>query len=291
MTEGKLYLCSWARIPGGYRVWVKDDPTIAAEDADFEAADELLYERIMDATGDGENVHDYDPPAPTPRAGAIDRGRLWILGAQKGGTISHEPPYFEGGLCDNCLMPLGPRTEVPLLVSPITGAGGVADIRLAGAGIGAGPRLRIVSERLLALFTDAERAGFEWRRVERASRRQTYFEFIPRSSTMAWVAPKSREAPFGRCASCGFTWVLTKDGPGLPSYYVSEGDLPRPASTLVALNHRAYATPAVTDERWRTLVGRPELKGVKGTAVAIIAADAVGQPSHFSPREREKRKW
>src|ERR1700716_902691 len=94
MTEGKLYLCSWTRIPGGYRVWLKADPTIAAEDADFEAADELLYERIMDATGDGENVPEYVPPAPTPGAGVIDRGRLWILGAQKGGRMSHEPPYF-----------------------------------------------------------------------------------------------------------------------------------------------------------------------------------------------------
>jgi len=42
MTEGKLYLCSWTRIPGGYRVWLKADPTIAAEDADFEAADEMV---------------------------------------------------------------------------------------------------------------------------------------------------------------------------------------------------------------------------------------------------------
>jgi hypothetical protein len=71
--------------------------------------------------------------------------------------------------------------------------------------------------------------------------------------------------------------------PGLPFRYVSAGDLPWPASTLVAVDHRAYATPAVTDERWRTLVGRPELKGVKGTAVAIIAAEAVGQPTHFIP--------
>ena len=39
MTEGETYSCSWTRMPSGYRVWVIDDPAIAAEHADFEEAE------------------------------------------------------------------------------------------------------------------------------------------------------------------------------------------------------------------------------------------------------------
>jgi hypothetical protein len=291
VTEGRVYLCTWAQVPGGYRVWLKDDPTVAAEHADFEEADELLYEQIMRATGDGENQHEYVPPAPVASAGAIERGRLWELGRESRVEMSHEPPYFEGGLCDNCLMPLGPRTDLPLEVSTLTGGGNAARVRLRGAVLGTGPGLTIVSERLLEMFTDAERGAFEWRPVQGASRRRAFFELIPLTPTTPYVCPKGLEAPAGRCETCGFTWPACKQGKGLPDSYVSDGDLPRPARTLLAVDHFAYAMLAVTDGRWRELVGQPSLKGVKGSPVAIIAAEAVGQLSEFIPRSRAKRAW
>src|SRR6188472_1516809 len=81
MTEGDTYACSWTRTPGGYRVWLIHDPTIAAEHAEFDEADELLSDRICDVTGDGESVHVYDPPEPNiPQASASERGQLWKLG-------------------------------------------------------------------------------------------------------------------------------------------------------------------------------------------------------------------
>ncbi|MDQ2667464.1 MAG: hypothetical protein M3Z05_15825 [Gemmatimonadota bacterium] len=46
----------------------------------------------------------------------------------------------------------------------------------------------------------------------------------------------------------------------------------------------------MTEARWRELVGQPSLKGVKGSPIPIIAADAVGHPT-FIPRPRAKRSW
>jgi hypothetical protein len=289
MTEGKIYRCSWKRIPSGYRVWLKSDPSIAAEHADFESADELLYEQIMIATGDGENQHQYVPPPPDP-AGASGRGRLWLLGQAGVVKMSHELPYFDGGLCDDCVMPLGPRTSLPLDVSALKGGGNAASVRLHGAALGVGPSLTIVSDRLLETFTESERAGFEWRRVAGASPRRAFFELVPQTPTTPYVLPAGPGLVAERCETCGFTWSPYYQGFGGPDTCVSEADLPQPPRTLIAVNHWPHATLAVPEARWRELVGQPSLKGIKGSPIPIIAAEAVGHPT-FKRRPRAKRAW
>jgi hypothetical protein len=267
------------------------DPTVAAEAVEFDDADELLYERIMELSGDGENQHEYSPPAPVPGAGAIERGRLWKLGPSASTTMRIEPEYFAGGLCDNCLMPFGARTALPLVVAPLAGTATAATVTVEGAGVGNGPRLTIVSEQLLEVFTVEERAAFEWRSVRGASAGQSYFELIPRHPTAPNVSPIGIPTQFGRCDTCGFMWTAPQRGAGRPDWYVSEADLSSTAPTIYAVRQPAYATLAITDSRWRTLVGRRELKGIKGSPIAIIAAEAVQRPTSFVPRERAKRSW
>jgi len=77
MTEGRVHACSWKRVRGGYRVWLKSDPTIAAEHAQFAEADELLTDLICEATGDGESVHVYDPGLQDVGERA-DSWRYWL---------------------------------------------------------------------------------------------------------------------------------------------------------------------------------------------------------------------
>jgi hypothetical protein len=291
MTEGEVYLCSWSRTRGGYRVWLTSDPSITAHHAEFDDADELLYEQIMAATGDGENLREYAPPPPATPVGEWERGRLWRLGAEGSAAMSHEPSYFEGGLCDNCLMPLGPRNAIPLEISALSGRGNAATVSLAGALFGAGAHLMIVSERLLDCFTDVERSAFEWRPVQGLPPRRAFFEPVPRSPFAPDVCPHGRARPSDRCEVCGFTWRACQREKGWPDYYVSEADLPQPSQTLLTVGRAGFTTLAVTDDRWRELVGQPGLKGIKGTAIAVIAPDRVGQPTKFVPRPREKRAW
>ena len=74
------------------------------------------------------------------------------------------------------------------------------------------------------------------------------------------ISPVGIPTKYGRCETCGFVWTAPEYGKGRPDEYLSEADVLRFTSTLIAVRHPAYAHPAVTDERWRTLVGRPELK-------------------------------
>ena len=62
--EGEVFACSWKKQGKLYKVWVKKRPKLSAEGRTFNQADERLWSVIIDATGDGESVREYDPPEP-----------------------------------------------------------------------------------------------------------------------------------------------------------------------------------------------------------------------------------
>jgi hypothetical protein len=106
--EGRVYVCSWKAIPAGYAVWVKARPAVRAEGATFEKADEALYDPILAAYGDGENVREYDPPPPV-RAGFgefLQEGLVAIVGNATAPVPNLEELY-EGGVCHRCRAPRG----------------------------------------------------------------------------------------------------------------------------------------------------------------------------------------
>jgi len=290
MTEGETYSCSWTRMPSGYRVWVIDDPAIAAEHADFEEADELLSDRICAATGDGESVHVYDPPEPNvPHAGVGERGQLWMLGRPADVYMVDPVRYFTGGLCDHCLMPRGTRTDEPLRVTKLRKSLNSAMAVIENVGMS--PVLTIVAEPFLALLTAEERAGFEWRPVGHNLRTGTYCEVVYKQPTVPSVTAKGHDTYYARCDVCGFEWISPNYTPGKPDYYVAERDLPTPRSTLVAIGPWARARLAVTPERWRDLVKQPGMRGIKGLPVSILAENAVERgPFQWRSFERTKRK-
>ena len=291
MSEGNVYPCSWKRVPGGYRVWWTADPTVAAEDAEFEEADELLVGLIHDATGDGENIHVYDPPEPSvEHAGPSERGQLWLLGKPTTAYMLDPEQCFTEGLCDNCVMPRGQRTDVPMTITRLEGRYDAAMVKFGHVGIGIGPILTVVSERFLALLSPEEHAAFEWRRVQHDSRAGAFFELVHRQPTIPDVSAKGHDTYYGRCDTCGFTWVVTNSARGKPDGYVAERDMPVPARTLVAVGPWAYAGLAVTPERWKELVGKPGMRGIKGSPISIIAEEAVERAPTYRPRERARRK-
>lgn len=289
MAEGETYACSWKRVPGCYRVWLKADPRIAAEHAEFEEADELLSDLICDATGDGESVHVYDPPEPNiPHAGASERGQLWELGQPTKVYMVQPRRYFTDGLCDNCLMPRGARTDVPLRVTKLRKSLNSAMVVIEN--VSPGPILTIVSAPFLELLSAEERARFEWRPIEHNLRAGTYFEVVHRQAPVPSVSAKGHDTYYGRCETCGFEWILPNYTPGKPDGYVAERDLPVPLPTLIAIGPWAFARLAVPPERWRALVKQPGMRGIKGLPVSIIAEDAVERaPQQWRVRERAKR--
>jgi hypothetical protein len=62
--EGQVFKCSWKKTGREYRVWVKARPRLSAKGSTFNQADHRLWSVIIDATGDGESIREYDPPEP-----------------------------------------------------------------------------------------------------------------------------------------------------------------------------------------------------------------------------------
>lgn len=58
----------------------------------------------------------------------------------------------------------------------------------------------------------------------------------------------------------------------------------------MAVGQWSKTSLAVTTERWKELVGKPGMRGIKGSPISIIAEEAVERAPTYRPREREKRK-
>ena len=74
--EGRRFACGWKREGRLFHVWVKRRPKLTASAPTFNQADHRLWVAIMSATGDGESVREYDPPAPAPGPELIEARRL-----------------------------------------------------------------------------------------------------------------------------------------------------------------------------------------------------------------------
>lgn len=289
MPEGRVYVTTWVRsATGGYRVWVKRNKKLFAEGATFAEADSALWEVICMATGDGENIHQYVPAAPNlESAGEIERAQLWLLGAEgRAEMVSHEG-LFEGGLCDHCLQPRGPRTEQPLALASIDSGYQAAGAHLPKKTIG-GANLKVYSEEFVSLLTPAERASFEWRPIAPNKRRKRlFFEAIERTPPVPWVSVIGRDTYYARCGECGWTWVIPRYIANSPFYMMSEVSLPNPVPTLFAFGRRPGIDLVATPARWAEIAGRAGTKGIKTSVVSVIAESAVERAPVYQQRARE----
>jgi predicted RNase H-like HicB family nuclease len=293
MTEGKTYVCNWKRTDSGYEVWVARRRALIAQGATFREADQKLWEVIGLATGDAESVRQYIPPEPAESPSASwELGRLRDLGGGADCSMRNPADLFQHGLCSNCLMPIGARTDAVLQVDSIESGPQLASATLPRCPIGAGPRVTLVTDDFLALalFTDDERAMFEWRpvRVKRKGKRN-FHELIPRVTPTVNVGIKGRETYHGRCESCGATWVVPSWLKGAPGAFVSARDLPNPLPSLIAIGRWMDPSLAVSEERWAQLAGRPGMKGVSTLVTAIVDESVVERTPNYRPRPREKR--
>ena len=291
MTEGKTYVCKWKRTADGYEVWVARRRTLVAQAPTFREADQKLWEVIGLATGDAESNRQYSPPEPTESPSAPwELGRLRELGGGPRCWIMNPAELFEGGFCSNCLMPIGARTDAVLQVDSIESGSQLASATLPRCPIGAGPRLTLVTDDFLALFTDDERAPFEWRPVQvRRKGKRNFHEMIPRIAPILDVSIKGRETYHGRCETCGATWVVPNWLKGAPSAFVSARDLPDPMPSLIAIGRWSRSVPAVSEEHWAQLAGRPGMKGVDTSRTAIVEESVVEREPIYRTRPRENR--
>ena len=290
MAEGRTFICSWKRVGDRYRVWVKGRPRVAAEATDFADADEALWGEICSATGDGENLREYDPPRPGV-AEEVLLGRLAHVVASGTGQLLNATELFDGGICPDCKRGVGARTDVPMALQAIKGG----DVGYSKVGTGfpkAGPRIRFYSDAFLRLLTATERRRFTWRPVERRGRaaRKLYYE-LTASSLHVPVRLLVEGMDARHCKACGQErgriyggrddyprWLLrTVDFRYelLPSYFVSSADLPAPLPSCLTVGSSDRRDLCFLPRRWRSVMGRPGAKGLSTSDVAIVAPERV----------------
>lgn len=291
MTEGRVFICTWKQVGDRYRVWVKGRPRLAAEAADFADADEELWGVISTATGDGENLREYDPARPAVAQARL-LSRLALVAAPGTAQLLNAAELFDGGICPDCKYGRGARTDVPMVLDKIKG-GDVGYTRVGTYYISAGPRIDFYSDAFLRLLTAAERKRFIWRRVERAGRaaRKVFYELVGSQVHVPYrvlVGGPERlqcdgcgqsRVPIGGGATSYPQWLLSEVDyryEVLPDYFISAADLPKPLPNCLTAGHH----PTVYDlcflpSRWRQLVGQPGAKGVSTSDVGIVAPELV----------------
>lgn len=280
-------VASWERTSGGYRVWIKDEPSLVAEGSDFEAADKALWHVIGMASGDAENLRDYSPPPPPDAGTPSGVPHVWELAVEPRAFISNADALFEGGLCVRCLMPRGPRSGVTLGLQAGLDGIDVTRAEMPRRRLGAGPSLSVYSNQFLALLSPAERESFTWRPVDvpRAGE-QEFYEMIP-GVTASYVIRKGRAASFRICEECGWKWSLPRYVPGLPFLSISVKDLTAPPGGMFATGDRAKPHLAAGEERWAELVGQVGMRGIKGSIVALIPESDVERHPEYQLRTPE----
>ena len=290
MSEGHTYRCSWSLTTTGYRLWVVADPELAREDVDFaEAVEELGY-AILDKTGDGEAQLEFEPPPPGVELRRPALLRLWKLGLHKTVRYGNARESYEGGLCDNCLMPLGPRTRVPLEVVMPLPKSHLLDSQMADAGVGPGPRPRIFSPTVVAMLTDEERACFEWRPVRAMGRETKYLELVHRIPPTPQVAPIGATTKHWRCEMCGFTSLYVEQVGNEPHRFVSTRDVPELLPPALAMGTVSDSGLVISDARRREMLAQKGSRWLTTEPVSVIPESLVDrEPKYLSwPRARRK---
>jgi hypothetical protein len=290
MSEGHTYRCSWSLTTTGYRLWVVADPELVREDAAFaEAAQELSY-AILDKTGDGEAQLEFEPPPPGTELRPPALLRLWELGLQDTVRFSNARECFERGLCDNCLMPLGPRTHAPLEVVAPLPKSHLLNAQMADAGVGVGPKPRIFSPTVVAMLTDEERVCFEWRPVRVADRETKYLELVHRIPPTPQVAPLGATARHSRCETCGFTYVYVEQVGNEPNRFMSTRDLPAPLPPALAMGMVSDSGLLISDARRREMLAQKGSRWLTTVPVSVIPEPLVDRAPLYLPWPRARRK-
>jgi len=298
-VEGRVFVCSWRKVGDRIQVWVRDLPKLRSEGATFAEADEALWDVICAATGDGENIHEYDPPAPVTRLPGVS-SELVLAGCEGLAFITNGPDLFAGGLCPQCDHARGQRTGQPLKLHVVR----ADDAGRAKVKQYSGSRLKFFSEVFLSLLRPAERAQFEFRSVECDRGRKIFFELAGSRVHVPLVALRGASLDLWVCDTCGWgnqpmhagmgsfpAWLSdAADGRWfeLPAWYVSAAGLPRPLPTCLTVGRAPEYALCFTRRRWAELVGERGARGIKSHRVPVVSSEYVDPDP---PRRLHSEVW
>jgi hypothetical protein len=302
VTEGRVFVCSWRRVGGRFRVWVKRRPRLAATGRTFGEADEALWGVIAEATGDGENQREYDRARPDEQESGPLLGLLSRAFGRGRMEVANPDELFENEVCPQCGKVVRHRTSVSIVANSVESGyqAGKAHAVLGRSDLGYFSQY--FSRDFIGLLTRRERSSFEWRPVQRRRGTKRYVELLGAEVTVPRAALKGAGIKIDTCAKCGGsgapTYVLLDKRPKwlrmldrAPTEFVDVADLPQPVPSCFAIGNRGSSSLAFTPERWRSLLGRKESQGIGASTVGIVASEYVERIARRrAPRARARRK-
>ena len=172
--EGNIYECKWKRAKGKFRLCLKSDDQVYAEDSDFEEAHDELCDRICGVYGDGEAVLQFDRLLPSssqhPKKSWVHPDILDLGYNESVQTNAKEQGMYLGERCDRCGgFPGGRSNKILEIRSTFPGVfASESDVSAS---------LLIVSDAFTDLLTADERALLGLRPTESlTSSKNQYFE-------------------------------------------------------------------------------------------------------------------
>jgi len=276
--EGFLYVCRWTSHRGIYRLWLRDRPSVAVQASSFETADEQLYEAIMRATGDGENRRQYWPPIPMEAEDGPLVARLNRILPVTRVRMVNEHELFEGELCDRCGMPLGPRTQVPVVVErlPTASDGMRLESRRRFTGLG---DVQGYSEQFLDTLTDAERRRLEWRPIQaRSKQKRKFFELLGGRTHAPFVALEGVGVSLNECGVCGWRRPpFYSVEPPIPTQFIVRTALPRRIPSTLSVGTIYETQLCTTPSRWAKLIGRDTSRQISAATIGVVEPESVDE--------------
>lgn len=263
--EGQVYLCSWEKVGRQFRLWVKNNPKLTVTGASFAAAEELLWEKILEAYGDGENVHEFVPPPPQAPdlVKLLDIPIVKVSGNTHSAIAGDKAALFTKGVCSLCGKFLGKRSSAPLTLEGIASG-------YDGGFVWQKP-FSFFSEDFLKLLTPKERAQFDWRRVElQRKSRKKFFELLPKTF-VPFVAVKGLKFDIVVCDRCKTVRGISSFNKGTPIYqYLCAADLPKPLPSCFAAGWPHDFGLCFRRDRWLELAGRAGTNGLVSNQVGVV---------------------
>ena len=274
--EGRVYNCTWAKAGNRFKVWLAADPKLCAEADGFSEADEQLWSALCNRFGDGENVREYEPPAPTRTSDDVylADGLVTLVGNSRAERIGPIDPLFANGLCKECGAGQGERTDALLEVGSIeSGFDSIFIIR-------SGFDFYLYSEDFLSLLQPDESARFVWRPVRRnKGARKAFFECVGINS-VPFVTIRNQAVSGWECGECGHRVYSVSRKDFCFSKAVSSSSLKQPIPSCFPAGPEYGAQACVTRDRWLQIRGRRGARGiVPGPLGVVRPSEADSSPS------------
>jgi len=289
--EGRVFLCSWTKQGKRFRLWVKNRPTVSAEGASLDEANQRLWDAICGAFGDGEAVTEFAPPRPAdPDTSWYRRAAVVAINCNSRADVASFESYFVGGYCPDCGIPRGLRNQRPLIVDRIEAGvdGAFAAVPLPLLQGRPSPSAALFSEDFLGLLSAAEMASLTWRGVERRQprARKVFYELVYSAVHVAEVGVRGVPSKFGgwRCRTCGLADIgmfYFPYRPHSPHNWISIEDLPRPSPMCFTISRGKGLTLCMSRSRWEGLVGKTGTRGLASSEVGVVDRDRVQVPAEL----------